>query len=340
MKPFAVLLAAALWTSAAIAADPAMVTRRYPVLPSIAEIVSERGSGAETNRGVFVGGGGEAGSRRSTDMQKFFEDMGIPFPPGSSISYNPTTSQVVFRNTPENTEIFERVLQALDVVPNQVEIDVTFVAFDLALIEETARKSDRAAPTGEEIKALWREGKGKIAGTSKIVTRSGVNAQSKGVDEVIYATEYEATTRSNGVADALNAVPAGFETREIGFIHNVTPTVGPDGHTIDLTLVPELCEMLDWDNAGIGLTGADGKETQSHMRVPRFHSRNLTTSIVLWDGETVVAGTMPNSGGTELTYAFISARLLDPAGQPLKKQAAEGHADLPPEAKPPAAPKK
>lgn len=252
MKPFAVLLAAALWTSAA-AADPAMVT---------------------------------------------------------------------------------------NVVPNQVEIDVSFISFDLQLIEETARKSDRAAPTGEEIKALWREGKGKIAGTSKIVTRSGVNAQTKGVDEVIYPTEFEATTSSNGVADALNAVPASFETREIGIIQNVTPTVGPDGYTIDLTLVPELCELLDWDDVGVGLTGADGKETQSHMRVPRFHSRNLTTSIVVWDGQTVVAGAMPNNEGTEITYAFISARLLDPAGQPLKKQSAKGYVDLPPEARPPTTPKK
>jgi type II secretory pathway component GspD/PulD (secretin) len=224
--------------------------------------------------------------------------------------------------------------------PNQVEIDVTFVAFDLKLIEEIARKSDRAAPTGEEIKALWREGKGRIAGTSKVVTRSGVNAQTKGVDEVIYPTEFQGTTGSNGVADALNAVPASFETREIGFIHNVTPTVGPDGYTIDLTLVPELCELLDWDDVGVGFTGADGKEVQAHMRQPRFHSRNLTTSIVLWDGETVVAGSMPNSGGTEMTYAFISARLLDPSGQPLKKQAAGGYVELPPDAKPATTPKK
>ncbi len=340
MKPFAVLLAAALWTSAAVAADPAMVTKLYPVVPSIVEIVTTGTGGSETNRGEFITMGGGSGSQRSADMQKFFEDMGVPFPPGSSISYNPTISQLIVRNTPENTEIFERVLQALNVVPNQVEIDVTFVAFDLKLIEETARKSDRAAPTGEEIKTLWREGKGKIAGTSKVLTRSGVNAQSKGVDEVIYPTEFQATTSSNGVADALNAVPASFETREMGFIHNVTPTVGPDGYTIDLTFVPELCELLDWDDVGVGLTGADGKETQSHMRVPRFHSRNLTTSIVLWDGETVVAGAMPNSGGTEMTYAFISARLLNPDGSPIKKPAAGGYIDLPPQAKPPAAPKK
>ena len=341
MKPFAILLAAALWTSAAVAADPAMVTRLYPVQPSIAEIVGTREGGSETNRGEFITMGGDPFEMsQPRDLKKFFEDMGVPFPPGSSISYNATISQLIVRNTPENTEIFERVLQALTVVPNQVEIDVTYVAFDLKLIEEVARKSDRAAPTGEEIKALWREGKGKIAGTSKVVTRSGVNAQSKGCDEVIYPTEFEATTSSNGVADALNAVPGSFETREVGFIHNVTPTVGPDGYTIDLTFVPELCELLDWDDVGIGKTQADGKTTEIHLRQPRFHSRNLTTSIVLWDGETVVAGAMPNSGGTEMTYAFISARLLNPDGAPSRKATTTGYLDLTPAAKPPAAPKK
>jgi hypothetical protein len=82
-------------------------------------------------------------------------------------------------------EIFERILPALNVVPLQVEIDLTFVKFDLKTIEELARKSARSAPTGKEIKALWRKGEGRIAGTSKIVTRSGVNAQTKGGDEVI-----------------------------------------------------------------------------------------------------------------------------------------------------------
>jgi hypothetical protein len=76
------------------------------------------------------------------------------------------------------------------------------------------------------------------------------------------------------------------------------------------------------------------------MRQPRFHSRNLTTSIVVWDGQTVVAGAMPNSGGTEMTYAFISARLVDPRGMPIHPAATPGHIDVSPAAKPPDAPKK
>lgn len=333
MKRLAVLAAVALWAAACPAAEPAMVTRLYPMQPSFAELVSPNTGSASTN---LAGGTFETLTVSQRDIQKFFEDMGVAFPPGSSIKYNPTISQIVLNNTPKNIEIFDEVLQSLNVVPNQVEIDVSFVSFELKLIEALARKSDRAAPTGEEIKALWREGKGKIAGTSKTVTRSGINAQVKGVEEVIYPTEFEGTAdkKTPDEFQGLDVVPTSFETREVGVIQNVTPTVGPDGYTIDLTFVPELCEQLGWDDVGISKTQADGKTTAIHLRQPRFHSRNLTTSIVLWDGETIVAGAMPNRDGAEVTYVFISARLLDPTGAKIRKGETKGYVDLSPEQKP------
>ncbi len=246
---------------------------------------------------------------------------GVSFPPGSSISYEEAASRLVMRNTPENTEVFERVLAALNVVPNQVEIDVSFVAFDLKLVEEVARKAGRTTVSGEEIKALWREGKGRLIGTSKAVTRCGINAASKGVDEVIYPTEYTSARGTNGAAGVSDPIPGTFLTRELGIIVNSTPTVGPDGHTIDVTFVPEFCELLFHDNIGVEKTQPDGKKTSIQFRQPRFHSRNLTTSLVMLDGETLVAGAMPNSGVTEITYVLVTARLLDPSGSRLGKSA-------------------
>lgn len=201
--------------------------------------------------------------------------------------------------------------------PSQVEIDVSFVAFENQVIEETARTSDRAAPSCEEIKALWRGGKGRLLATGKNVTRSGVNAQIKGVREIIYPTEFTPSPGSNTVANPVGLAPASFATREAGLIVNVTPTVGPDGRTIDLTLVPELCEEGEWDDVGVGRTDAGGKSTDVHLRQPRFHSRNVTTSVVLHDGQTIITGGLPNMDGTESTYLFISARMLDASGKPL-----------------------
>jgi Flp pilus assembly secretin CpaC len=322
MKPSVLLLAAAaLWTSAALAADPPMVTRVYPAQPSILEIVTTRADGVGTNRGDFVamGSGGAPAIDARKDVKKLFGDLGVSFPPGSSISYNGMSSKILMTNTPENIEVFERALAALNIVPTQVEIDVSFVAFELKAVEEIARKSGSTAVSGEAIKALWREGKGRLVGTSKVLTRSGVNTQSKGVDEVIYPTEFMDHLETNGVATAPDPVPGGFETREIGIILNATPTVGPDGYTIDLVFVPEFCELLFHDDVGFEKTLPDGKKTSLQLHQPRFHSRNLTTSVVMWDGETLVAGAVPNSGVTEITYVFVTARVLDLTGRPVRQ---------------------
>ncbi|MBU4460106.1 MAG: hypothetical protein KJ579_06020 [Verrucomicrobia bacterium] len=321
MKPSVLLLAAAvLWTSAALAADPPMATRVYPVQPSICEMVTTRADGAGTNRGDFVamGSGGVPAVDAQKDLKKLFGDLGVSFPPGSSISYKGMSSKILMTNTPENIEVFERVLAALNVVPNQVEIDVSFVAFELKAVEEIARKSGSTAVSGEAIKALWREGKGRLVGTSKIATRSGVNGQSKGVDEVIYPTEFTSTPGTNGTAGASDPVPGAFETRELGIILNATPTVGLDGYTVDVTFVPEFCELLFQDDVGFEKAQPDGKKTAVRLHQPRFHSRNLTTSVVMWDGETLVAGAMPNSGVTEITYVFVTARILDLMGKPVR----------------------
>jgi len=340
MKSFAVLFAAVLWTSTAPAGEPPMITRTYPVMSGIADLFYLEAGQADTNRDDAAVAADVDGARspEQEGLRKFFERQGVPFPPGSSIFYNSDVFQIIMRNTPENTDIFERILPALNVVPLQVEIDVAFVEFDLKLIEELARKSARAAPTGEEIKALWREGGGRIIGTSKIVTRSGVNAQTKGGDEVIYRTGFKGIVNTNESAVTMSAGQAGFETRETGVICNVTPTVGPDGYTVDLTMAPELCEFLDWDDAGIGITGPEGKTTKTNVRVPRFHSRQLTTSIVLWDGETVVVGAMLNSDGAKVTYAFATIRLLDPAAHPVRISARTGFIDLSPALEPAGAP--
>jgi type II secretory pathway component GspD/PulD (secretin) len=304
-------------------------TRRLPVSPGFPNRISELSGDTATDRQDSAATTEVAGSAtaRDRDMKKCFEDMGVSFPPGSSITYDATVSELVLKNTHENIETFERLFFALDCVPHQVDIDVSFVAFDLKSIEEVARKSASAAVPGEKIKSLWREGKGRLVGTSRILTRSGVNAQSKGVDEILYPTEFAPPQGTNGVTLTRDPLPGSFETREIGLIANATPTINPDGYTIDLTVVPEFCQLLCQDDVGFETTHLDGKKTSIEFRQPRFHSRNLTVSVVLWDGETLVAGAMPNSGVTEITYVFVTVRLIDPSGRPVNSP--DGVKDIP-----------
>jgi general secretion pathway protein D len=150
--------------------------------------------------------------------------------------------------------------------------------------------------------------------------------------------------------------PGSFETRETGVILNVTPTVGPDGYTIDLTMVPEVAELVDWIQYGSS-TAAGGVSFTYNIPQPVFASRNVTTSIVIWDGQTVVMGGLiredlikvkdkiPLLGDipilgrlfrSEGEYSkkknlliFVTARLVDPSGKPIHRGEAVGTTDAP-----------
>jgi general secretion pathway protein D len=80
--------------------------------------------------------------------------------------------------------------------------------------------------------------------------------------------------------------PADFQTREVGVLLNVTPTIGPDGYTIDLTLVPEVSELVAWHQFGT----QSGGNSNFNAEQPFFQTRSVTSKMVVWDGETVVLG--------------------------------------------------
>ncbi|MEI8139354.1 MAG: hypothetical protein WCI03_05740 [bacterium] len=112
--------------------DPATIEMRmYPVEPTFIERVKLTSSGmpAPTTKGgrefeaLNAGGGAEGVG----DIRTNFEQMGMKFPKGSSINYNPGIGKVIVANTADNLLIFEKLLSELNVVPMQVEIEAKFV---------------------------------------------------------------------------------------------------------------------------------------------------------------------------------------------------------------------
>jgi general secretion pathway protein D len=75
--------------------------------------------------------------------------------------------------------------------------------------------------------------------------------------------------------------------------------VGPDGVTIDLNLVPQVVEFEGFINYGspiqttstnvLGLTQTNVL-TPNIINQPIFSARKVTTSVSVWDGQTVVLG--------------------------------------------------
>jgi general secretion pathway protein D len=148
----------------------------------------------------------------------------------------------------------------------------------------------------------------------------------------------------------------------VGVQLEVTPTVGPDGYTIDLNLSPQITEFEGFVNYGTpintfaNVTTVGGlilgtkqvQLTPNSINQPVFSVREVDTQVSLYDGQTVVLGglmredvqkvqdktpimgDLPVVGGLFRSSAnqrikrnlliFVTAGLLDPAGQPLIKE--------------------
>lgn len=190
----------------------------------------------------------------------------------------------------------------------------------------------------------------------KITTKSGQNAEIKVIKELRYPTDWEqnvqaASTGGGSTASQTTRVivsPTDFETRDVGVILNVTPMVGPDGYTIDLTVLPQVVEITEWIDYGQDQFDESGRAVgHLSMYSPIFHVRTIATAISIWDGETVVMGGLiteaqsttedkiPLLGDIPLLgrlfrsktslsqkrnlLIFVTARLVDPAGRVTRK---------------------
>ena len=132
----------------------------------------------------------------------------------------------------------------------------------------------------------------KTLSAPKITTLNNQTAVIKVVDEFVYPTRYEASVTKkdlNGDGDFLDEVsgiketlfvntPQDFQKRDVGIILKVTPSIGADGKGISLILFPEV-------SGQVGTFSYSGE-----VSLPKFSSRNLTTSVVIENGETIVLG--------------------------------------------------
>jgi general secretion pathway protein D len=210
----------------------------------------------------------------------------------------------------------------------------------------------------------------------RITTKSGQRAVIEIVREFRYPTKFDpphvpdirgGSSSGTGTSVSLPVVgpstPSDFETRNTGVTLEVEPVVGPDGITIDLNLVPQVVEFEGFINYGspiktvnpalLGLLGIPAgilssdsiTLTENVINQPIFSTRKVTTSVSVWDGQTVVLGGLmredvqktedrtPILGDIPIVgrlfrtnvdqhikrnlVIFVTARLVNPGGQPV-----------------------
>jgi general secretion pathway protein D len=148
----------------------------------------------------------------------------------------------------------------------------------------------------------------------KVTTKSGQRAIIEVVREFRYPRTYTppqvpsigtTTAVANQVVPVVvtPTTPQDWETRNTGVTLEVEPVVGGDATTIDLNLVPQVVEFEGFINYGspinaVGVQTIGGAIstsvpiilTQNVINQPVFSTRKVTTSVNVYDGQTVVLG--------------------------------------------------
>jgi general secretion pathway protein D len=318
--------------------------------------------------GKVFGSGGTAGNGVPTDAANFpFVDPAT----GNPIGQNPVTAGNRSGNFAVSANALDALLvpglgQAIGAAPSVFGVAGVFTNPQFQVV----------------IRALNQKKGIDLLSAPSVTTKSGQRAIIEVIRELRYPRTYTqpqvpAIGTTTAVANAVVPVvvtpttPQDWETRNTGVTLEVEPVVGGDNTTVDLNLVPQVVEFDGFINYGspinaIGVSTISTSGIQTSVPVqltanvinqPVFSTRKVTTSVSVYDGQTVVIGGLmredvqktedkvPIIGDIPLVgrafrtnteqhtkknlVIFVTAKIITPAGLPLNEEEEEGL--LPPE---------
>ena len=189
-----------------------------------------------------------------------------------------------------------------------------------------------------------------VLSAPKVTTKSGSQATVEIVREFRYPEEYDPPqvpqqTGGGGAQVVTPATPTTFTMKPVGVRLEVEPTVGSDNYTIDLRLLPEVTEFEGFINYGSPISNRGVVVTENVINYPVFSERKVETTVSIYDGQTVALGGLIREDVQKVTdktpllgdiplagvlfrsqadkhikrnlIIFVTAKLMDPAGQPL-----------------------
>ncbi len=248
-------------------------------------------------------------------QQYITRHLGVEFPEGSWLRYQRAGHVLHMHNTEDNHAFLKFGLFAHRFLPYQIDLSLRMVRFDEDLIQTLERQHPAGIPDRDLIE-LWREGEGELLSSQSLKTFNGVNAIIQCVEEFIYPTHMK-TASEIQVSKGEKAenpekhppVYGGHETRMLGAIFNITPTVSPDMQTVNLTLLPEKSRLK-------GANTLHPPELQP--MTPVIHSIMLANSMVIQSGSTLVAGQSSDLVPGSRIVLFMGAQLVDAQGEAIQ----------------------
>ena len=140
----------------------------------------------------------------------------------------------------------------------------------------------------------------------EVTTESGRQAQIQAVDLETIVTQNTACTGStpgfSGVQSGVNSpivnqpvlIQPGTQLLPFGPVLDVIPYVSADEFSVQMTIIPTITEFIGYDNPGQFVVqaqqAAGSAPITAQLPLPHFRMRQVTTSVTVWDSQTVVMG--------------------------------------------------
>lgn len=411
-------------------------TRTFNISPGVFRPLMDEGAGGGGGGRGGGGGGGAGGgfvamtprtggaTTRRVDVRKVFQDFGMEFPQGTSVSYNESLSILVATHTNDVLDQMEEIIIRLNKTLPQVQIEAKFIDVRQSDLEQlgfrwafapttqhqytvesgsgtalpgipiggpyrglgnpltnglrstlsaSALDALLAGATGGTantvmtitgvltnpqvqlfIDALSQKGLTNLLSAPRVTTTSGESAKILVTREFIYPSAFTDPVVSTGTSSSTGGTgavaiagpsPSAFSTREIGVILDVKPSVSSDTYTINMTLSPEVVDFEGFVNYTTSAVAGDTVATFT-LPQPVFNKRTLTTSVIIWDGQTIMLGGLIRESQSKVDdkvpflgdipmigrlfrskidsttkqnlLIFLNARIVDPGGKPVR----------------------
>ena len=166
------------------------------------------------------------------------------------------------------------------------------------------------------IKALEQKGGINVLNAPEVVTVSARQTQIKAVDvrTVVIDIGVSQTSGGGNQSGAVGSTASGGAVGstivpistaiELGPVLDVIPYVSSDGYTVQMTIIPTLKEFTGYDLTTAALfeaqaTGGTGTTLRQRTPLPNFRLRQVVTTAIVWDGQTVVLGGLISESETK-----------------------------------------
>lgn len=287
---------------------------------------------------------GAAPSARTNSTQgvrDFFATLGVDLRPPKSIYFNDRSGALLVRASLADLDIIEQAIQVMNIAPPQVNVRAKFVEMSeaqaAALVGKFAKTNAQGnvssilteSQTATLFKSFEKADDVDILANPSVTTLSGRQAQIQMVDVQTLVTGLSTVTSNNGATTNL------FQTSPMPFgpVLDVVPYVSADGHTVQMVVIPTITEFLGYDDP-MSLTNQATPipiTTLGQLPLPHFRVRQMTSSAIVWDGQTLMLGGFKSEvisrrpNGTEIRkpdpsapkrhlFIFVTPTIIDPAG--------------------------